>query len=166
MYIERDLFENLDALAIPYQTYRHSPVLTVQEAEVVCANLPPFGHCKNLFLKDRKKRVWLLVTLFDTKISLKKLAKELQAPELRFASPKLLTQYLGVTPGAVSPFGLINDVEHQVNVVLDTALFDHEQVGFHPLHNEATTLIKPADLKKFIEHLGNTIILKPLTQNN
>jgi len=161
MHTEKDLFEYLDKIEILHKTYYHEPVLTVEQAEKAYINSPAFGQCKNLFLKDRRKKIWLLVAHKDTNIMLKKIAKALDAPELRFASPELLKENLGVAPGAVTPFGVLNDSEHKVNVILDPALFDYELVGFHPLHNAATTLIKPADLKKFIEQQGNTIIMLP-----
>lgn len=157
----QQLFKFLDDLNIKYQTHSHKPVFTVDEAVDVFKEFPPFGQCKNLFLKDSKKNFWLVVALFDTQIKLKNLSKIIHAPELRFADENLLQSYLGVTAGSVTPFGLINDQNHVVNVVLDQNLFDHKTLGFHPLTNDATTFIAPDDLRKFISALGNKIqILK------
>src|SRR5947207_11315996 len=99
MMSKQTLFDRLQELGIKTTTYEHEPVFTVQEAAVVFAQYPSFGQCKNLFLKDSKKRFWLVVALFDTQVQLKVLSKHLQAPELRFADADLLMNYLGVTPG-------------------------------------------------------------------
>ncbi len=157
MVVAQPLFKFLDDLKIKYQTHSHKPVFTVDEAVAVFKEFPPFGQCKNLFLKDSKKNFWLVVALFDTQIKLKDLSKIIHAPELRFANENLLQSYLGVTAGSVTLFGLINDKNHVVNVVLDKGLFDHQTLGFHPLTNDATTFISPDDLRKFISALGNKI---------
>lgn len=158
MKTEKDLFHLFDQLNIETKTYGHEPLFTVEQAKKAVAHIPG-GHCKNLFLKDSKKRFWLIVAQADAKVSLKKMAKDLPAPELRFAQPELLKQYLDLEPGSVTPFGLINDKEHAITVVLDQSLFDYDTLSFHPLRNTASTTIAPQDLKKFIEHLGNRIIL-------
>lgn len=157
MVTVQQLFKLLDNLEIKHQTHYHKPVFTVQEALSVFKEFSPFGQCKNLFLKDSKKNFWLVVALFDTQIKLKELAKSIHAPELRFADAMLLKEYLGVTPGSVTPFGLINDKNHVVRVILDQGLFDYETLGFHPLANDATTFITPHDLQKFINALGNSV---------
>lgn len=152
------LFDRLKAIGINYTTYEHIPVFTCAESETVCATLPKFGQCKNLFLKDRKKRLWLIVALNSTQVQLRELAKTLDAPELRFADAALLMQTLGVEAGSVTPFALINDTQHAVTVVLDRLLLEQTVVGFHPLKNDATTVISPDDLLKFIKSCGNTIL--------
>lgn len=161
MHTPQTLFERLDALGIKYVNYKHAPAFTVQDAHEILVHLPPFGPCKNLFLRDKKNRLYLVVVLFDTKISIKELAKALSAPELRFANPEQLLCTLGVTPGSVTPFGLINDIQHSVTVILDQKLFTHEYIGIHPLVNDATTLLAPTDLRLFIESCGNRIIELP-----
>ncbi len=150
-----ELFKLLSSLSIDNKTYTHERVYTVDEARAV--NLPSLP-CKNLFLKDSNKRFWLVVALPDTKIVLKELAKMICAPELRFADEATLMHYLGVEPGSVTPFGLINDKNHEVTVILDSDLFTAETLGFHPLSNDETTFIKPNDLKKFIQKMGNKLL--------
>lgn len=148
------LFNKLQTLSIPHTTYPHEPVFTVEQALQLVSTIPG-ASCKNLFLKDSKNRFYLLVAVHDTMINLKKLSKNISAPELRFANADLLKHYLGVEPGSVTPFGLINDQDHAVTVLLDNNLFSHTHVGFHPLINNATTVISPENLKKFIAGCGN-----------
>src|SRR5262249_10893729 len=113
------------------------------------------GHCKNLFLKDRKGRMWLLVTLEDRRIDIKNLEGRLGAARLSFGSPDRLLRVLGVTPGAGTPFALINDREHEVSVVLDRAMLEFDPLNYHPLTNDRTTAIRPKDLICFIEACGH-----------
>ncbi len=149
------LFKKLEALNIASQTISHMPVFTCEEALKTLELLPVHGSVKNLFLKDKKKRFWLIVAVHTTQIQLKGLAKFLPAPELRFAGSDDLFNYLGVLPGSVTPLSLINDKDHVVNIILDEQLFDHQIIGVHPLSNDATTLLTPQDLKNFIESCGN-----------
>lgn len=161
MHTPESLFERLDALSIKHSTYHHAPAFTVHDAQEIMSHLPPCGPCKNLFLKDKKGRLYLVIALFDTIISIKELGKALQASELHFASPEQLLLTLGVTPGSVTPFGLINDKDHSVIVVFDPALLAHAYIGVHPLINSATTLLTPEALKLFIESCGNRIVQLP-----
>jgi Ala-tRNA(Pro) deacylase len=156
---EQELNNKFKELGIAYTTYNHQAAFTVEEMSSIKNELPECGHCKNLFLKDSKKRVWLIVALCATQINLKEVSKLLQAPELRFADADMLMNYLGVIPGSVTPFGLLNDTEHAVHVVLDKALFTHDQVGFHPLRNDATTIINVTDLQKFVAACGNLVYI-------
>lgn len=156
MQTRKELFDYLDRLGIQTVTHEHAPVFTVeqalQEPGALCG-----APVKNLFLKDDKKCFWLIVAHADTPIRLKELGREIGAPNLRFAQPELLMQYLGVEPGSVTPFGLINDTQHIVRVILDQRLFDFSEIGVHPLINSATTAIAPGDLKQFIHARGNTV---------
>jgi Ala-tRNA(Pro) deacylase len=154
---QKKLFDYLEHLSIETKTYFHEPVFTVGQAQAT-AHVPA-THCKNLFLKDSKKRLWLIVALHDTTIQLKAVAKKLEAPELRFASPELLMQHLKVIPGSVTPLALINDTNHEVLVVLDSRIMQEETIGCHPLENNATTVMKPADLQKFINACGNRTLV-------
>ncbi|HEX2978405.1 MAG TPA: prolyl-tRNA synthetase associated domain-containing protein [Candidatus Babeliales bacterium] len=151
---EKELFDILHRMQIKTNTYEHEPAFAVQDA-VELKSLIPGSFVKNLFLKDRNKKYWLVVALFETKIQLKKLAKRLNAPELRFASPEELEKILKVQPGSVTPFALMHDTNHEVNVLLDKQIELAEKIGIHPLRNTATTLIGPEDLKKFIAYCGN-----------
>lgn len=152
------LFKKLSELSIEYKTYFHEPLFTCQQA-IEATSLIPATQCKNLFLKDDKKNLYLVVAVSDisheTKIHFKALSQYLKTPGLRFANSQLLHQYLGVQPGSVTPFGLICDTEHKVVVLLDVMLFKAEYIGFHPLENNATTVIVPTDLIKFVQACMN-----------
>ena len=148
------VFQKLQELLIDNKTYYHEPLFKVDQALAATAHIPG-AQCKNLFLKDDKKKLYLIVAVHDTAIQLKKLSKYIQASGLRFADENLLYEYLKVKPGSVTPFGLIFDANHAITVLLDAHLFKHELVGFHPLENTATTVIKPADLEKFIQASQN-----------
>jgi Ala-tRNA(Pro) deacylase len=148
---QQKLFDFFDSLKIGYQTYYHNPVFTCQEKVDVEIPAP---STKNLFLKDDKKSFWLISALQETKIDLKLVAKVFDAKGLRFAQAELLREYLGVEPGSVTFFALMNDKEKRVFPILDRKIFDAELVGFHPLKNDATTVIASKDLIKFIESLG------------
>jgi len=148
------LFARLDALGIPYRTYTHPPVFTVAESAALRGSLPG-GHCKSLFLKDRKGGLWLVVALEERRIDLKLLADSLGAPRFSFGSPELLREVLGVAPGSVTPFALANDTARQVAVVLDKGMLEHDPLNYHPLENNRTTAIAPADLLRFIAACGH-----------
>lgn len=156
MESEKKLFELFHRLGITTKTFEHEPLFTVEQAQAVAHNLPG-AQCKNLFLKDSKQQLWLIVAHADSRIDLKTVARLFNAPELRFANADLLHTHLGVVPGAVTPFGLINDQEHRIIVLLDLILFDYDLVGFHPLRNSATTVLSPHALKKFIDACGNKV---------
>lgn len=148
------LFARLDALGIVHRTHTHPPVFTVAESAALRGSLPG-GHCKSLFLKDRKGGLWLVVALEERRIDLKLLADALDAPRFSFGSPELLQQVLGVTPGSVTPFALANDTVHRVAVVLDEGMLDRDPLNYHPLVNDRTTAIAPGDLLRFIETCGH-----------
>ncbi|MBA3954276.1 prolyl-tRNA synthetase associated domain-containing protein [Candidatus Dependentiae bacterium] len=154
MTAKENLFNKLEELNIKYQTYNHEPLLTIEQSLKAAFHIPGIG-CKNLFLKDNKNNLYLIVAVYDTKIALKPLSKNIKAPELRFANEELLKQYLGVVPGSVTPFGILNDKDHNVKILLDSRIFNYDQAGFHPLENTQTTVISTKDLKKFIEYCGN-----------
>src|SRR5271167_4859657 len=148
------LFERLDALGIVCLTYSHPPVFTVAEATALRGSLPG-GHCKSLFLKDKKGGFWLAVMLEERRTDLKKLASRLGAPRYSFGGAADLYEVLGVRPGSVTPFALVNDVEHLVTPVLDAAMLDHDPLNYHPLANDRTTAIASADLLRFIAAGGH-----------
>lgn len=150
---EEDLFARFDALGVTHTTTRHRPVFTVEEGADLKARMPG-GHTKNLFLKDKKGALFLLCALGDTPIDLNAASKVLGAGRFSFGSAERLKENLGVAPGSVTLFALINDPERKVTLVLDEALFAHDPVNFHPLKNDATTAISPADMLKFIRSLG------------
>jgi Ala-tRNA(Pro) deacylase len=148
------LFARLDALGIAHRTYGHPPVFTVAEAVALRGQLPG-GHCKSLFLKDKKGGLWLVVALEERRIDLKRLADALGAPRFSFGNAELLFQVLGVRPGSVTPFALANDETQRVAVVLDRGMLEHDPLNYHPLENDRTTAIAPGDLLRFIEACGH-----------
>ena len=148
---QQKLFDFFDALGIKHQTFHHKPVFTCEEAMDVEIPAP---NTKNLFLKDDKKRFWIISALQTTKIDLKAVAKVLDAKGLRFAQLDLLREHLGVEPGSVTIFALINDTQKKVFPILDKKIFEYEVTCFHPLKNDATTVIVSQDLIKFIKALG------------
>ncbi len=149
------LFAALDALGIKYSTVKHPPLFTVEQSRNLRGQIPG-GHTKNLFLRDKKYAIYLVVTLEDAEIDLKGLHRQLGASgRFSFGSADLMREVLGVEPGSVTPFGAINDTEGRVNVVLDAAMMEHETLNFHPLVNIMTTAIKRADLVKFLESTGH-----------
>lgn len=150
---EEDLLARFDALGIAHTTTRHRPVFTVEEGVDLKTQMPG-GHSKNLFLKDKKGALFLLCALSDTAIDLNAVSKALGAARFSFGSAERLKENLGVEPGSVTLFALINDPERKVTLVLDEALFAHDPVNFHPLRNDATTAVSPADMLKFIRSLG------------
>lgn len=148
-----ELLAFLDALGVAHRTVDHAPVFTVAESAGVKIDLPG-GHTKNLFLKDKKGRLVLVSALAETQIRLNQLHKVLGCDRLSFASAELLEESLGVAPGSVTMFGLINDPSLRVRAVLDAALLDHDLVNFHPLSNDATTAVGARDLLAFVRATG------------
>ena len=149
-----ELFRRLGELGIETETMTHPPVFTVEENRELRGDLPG-AHCKSLFLKDKKGVLWLVVALEDRRLDLKALAGLIGAARLSFASPERLAAHLGVEPGSVTPFALINDPDNAVRVVIDADIARSERANFHPLTNDATTAIAPADLLRFIAALGH-----------
>jgi Ala-tRNA(Pro) deacylase len=149
-----DLFRRLRDLGIAHQTHGHPAVFTVEEARRHCGHLPG-AHCKNLFLKDKKGALWLVVTLDGREVDIKALQKAIGAARLSFGKAELLHDVLGVTPGAVTPFALINDTRQRVRVILDAEMMAADLLNYHPLRNDATTAIAPADLRRFIDACGH-----------
>ena len=148
------LLDRLLAMGLATKSLRHPPVFTVEEAKALRGDLPG-AHTKNLFLRDKKGRMWLLVALADSKIELKRLARVLGSRGLSFASPERLLTHLGVTPGAVTPFGVINDERGLVEVVIERAVLDFDLINCHPLDNAMTTSIASEDLLRFLEAVGH-----------
>jgi Ala-tRNA(Pro) deacylase len=146
---DEDLFRKLEALGIHHRTFEHAPVFTVEESQAACAHIPG-GHTKNLFLKDRKDGLWLVVAREHVPVDLNALAKQLGVARFSFASAELLLEMLGVPPGSVTPFALINDGESCVRAVLDEGMLSLDPLNFHPLRNDRTTAIAPSGLLKFI----------------
>ncbi len=148
------LLARLEGLGIAVQIHRHPPVYTVEQAKALRGGLTG-NHIKNLFLRNKKGAMWLITCLEDRKIDLKALGQALGAGRFSFGSAERLRTYLGVLPGAVTPFAVINDTEGKVQVVLDAGVFDCDPVNAHPLVNDRTAAISPADLVRFLEAVGH-----------
>lgn len=150
-----DLFAFLDRLGIGHMTVEHAAAHTVEEAQAHRGELPG-GHAKNLFLKSKKGELYLIVAEETTPIELNRLFKRIGAARLSFGNAELMREVLGVEPGSVTPFALINDRERRrVAVVLDERLMRLDPLHFHPLKNTATTRISRDDLLTFIRACGH-----------
>ena len=148
------LFRALADLGIETVTHTHPPLKTVEDSKALRGDLPG-GHCKNLFLKDKKGQLWLVVTLEDRPVDMKDLKQRIGSAHLSFGRAELLAEVLGVAPGAVTPFALINDRAGQVNVVLDADMMALDLLNYHPLVNTMTVAIRPGDLRAFIRWTGH-----------
>jgi Ala-tRNA(Pro) deacylase len=161
-----DLLAFLDRLAIPTDTVEHPPLFSVEESTALRGDIPG-GHTKNLFVKDKKSRLFLLVVEEGAVVDLKRVHEKIGAQgRVSFGSAELLEEVWGVRPGAVTPFGAINDHEGRVTVVLDAALMRHARLNFHPLVNTRTTGLESADLLKFLVATGHQPIVVGLDSGN
>jgi len=151
---EAALYERLRALGIAWTKFEHAPVFTVEEAAEV-NRVQPGGHTKNLFLKDKKGGLWLVVLRDDFRLDLNTLSRQIGASRFSFGSGELLVTTLGVPPGSVTPFALMNDPGHRVRVVLDEAMLRLDPINFHPLRNDRTIAVSAHDLLKFIADCGH-----------
>ena len=150
-----DLFQLLDKLQIAVTTVDHPPLFTVQESQALRGTIPG-AHTKNLFLKDKKGRYFLLTVAEDAEIDLKSVHKVIGASgRVSFGSSERLMELLGVSPGSVTVFGLINDDDGAVTIVLDATLMENATINAHPLSNDATTSIARDDLLRFIRETGH-----------
>ena len=154
---EEKVYEVLRKLGIAYVKHEHPPVYTVDQAEQYWEDIEG-THCKNIFLRDKKgKRHYLVILLASKKVDLQALERQLGEDKLSFASPERLIRYLGLEPGAVSPFGLINDSKKEVQVIIDRDLRRAEIVNFHPNVNTATVGIDFTDFEKFLAWCRNRV---------
>jgi Ala-tRNA(Pro) deacylase len=156
---EAELYALLGAHGIVYTHHTHPPLFTVADSQALRGELPG-GHVKNMFMKDKKGAIWLATCLEDRRIRIRDLEKEIGAKNLSFGKEDLLWDVLGVRPGAVTPFGLINDTAPQrVQVALDAQMLERDPLNFHPLHNEATTTISKDGFLKFLALTGHQPVL-------
>lgn len=149
-----ELMARLKRLGIATTTVEHPPLHTVEQSRALRGDIPG-GHTKNLFLKCKKGALWLVVALEDEPIDLKRLHERIGSGRLSFGRAELLLEVLGVPPGSVTPFSLVNDTEKRVNVVLDERMMAIETLNFHPLANTATTSIASGDLMRFVRDCGH-----------
>lgn len=150
---QEELLHTLDEHGITYINHRHPAVYTVDEAAMHQDGIDGV-HSKNLFFKDKKKKLFLVVTLSDKPIVIKEVAKKIGAKNLSFGNPALLAEVLGVIPGAVTPFAVINADGQPLKVILDQEMMENKLLNFHPLENTATTTISNEDLVRFMKHCG------------
>jgi Ala-tRNA(Pro) deacylase len=143
----------LAEIGVGFRTHEHPAVFRVDEGHDIKAEMPG-AHTKNLFLKDKKGQLWLISARQDTVIDLKRLHRHIGSDRLSFGNAELMLETLGVTPGSVTAFGLVNDREHRVRFVLDKALDDAALVNFHPLTNTATTAVSRDGLHAFLAAIG------------
>ncbi len=154
---EAKVYEVLKNLGIPYTRHEHPPVFTVEQAERHWTNISG-AHCKNLFLRNKRgTRHYLVILLTSKKADLKQLNVKLKEDRLSFGSAERLQKYLGLEPGAVSPFGLINDSRKKVVVIVDQDLRRAERVNFHPNINSVTLGIETSDFERFLASTGNEV---------
>ena len=151
---EAELYALFDEHGIAYVHNTHPALFTVEESKALRGDLPG-AHVKNMFLKDKKGQFWLVTCLEHRKIRIRDLEKQVGAQKASFGKPEALWELLGIKPGAVSPFGLINDPDHRVRVVLDQQMLDVDPINAHPLHNEATTTISAVDFRRFVQITGH-----------
>lgn len=152
------LFKKLDELGIAHKTHEHKAVFTVEESAEIKTNLPG-GHTKNLFLKDKNGTYFLISALGDTQIPINKLHRTFECKRLSFGKPEPLLELLGVTPGSVTFFSIMNDTKNQVKLVLDKSIFDHGIINFHPMENTATTAVKSAALITFAKAVDHDPVI-------
>jgi Ala-tRNA(Pro) deacylase len=158
----RDVLRVLDSLGIQYEVYEHPPVFTAEDAAVHWAGIPA-TPVKNLFLRNKKgDRHYLVILGIDREADLRRLVKVIGDDRLSFGSPERLMAHLGLTPGSVSPFGLINNTDGRVIVVLDARLRDAERLIFHPNINSASLAISRPDFERFLGSRPNVVRWLPL----
>ncbi|MBW8813800.1 MAG: prolyl-tRNA synthetase associated domain-containing protein [Caulobacterales bacterium] len=155
MHGRDELLAFLAAHGVEQTTYDHPPVFTVAESGEVKAKIPG-AHTKNLFLKDAKDQLWLVSAEGHAEIDLKRLHTVIGSARLSFGKAELMEAVLGVTPGSVTAFGLINDTAHRVRFVLDRTLAEADRVNFHPLTNTATTSVTAEGFRRFLAAVGVT----------
>jgi len=159
-----DLFARLDALGVAYDTVEHAPLFTVDDSQKLRGEIPG-GHTKNLFVKDKKGRLFLLVLGEEAIVDLKRVHEKIGGQgRVSFGSGELLEEVWGVKPGAVTPFGAINDRDGKVTVALDAALMAESRLNFHPLVNTRTTGLASDDLVKFLRSTGHEPLIVALAE--
>jgi Ala-tRNA(Pro) deacylase len=158
-----DLFAYLDTLGISHTTHWHAAVFTVDQSTGLKSTLPG-GHTKNLFLRDKDDNIILIAAEAHSQLKLNKLHRLIGTKRLSFASPELMGELLGVTPGSVTAFALMNDTEGRVRFLVDAALMEHDPVNFHPLTNTGTTAVSREDFETFVRATGHGFEVIDFTQ--
>jgi len=159
VFDDAGLLTRLDELGIACETHAHPPLFTVEQSRALRGDLPG-AHIKNLFLRDKKRRMWLVTVLESREVDLKELRRRIGAQgNLSFGNAELLMTHLGVVPGAVTPFAVINDRAGAVTMVLDKALLDQPVVNAHPLRNDRTSALSASDLVRFLDAEGHPPVI-------
>ncbi|WP_018148742.1 prolyl-tRNA synthetase associated domain-containing protein [Henriciella marina] len=153
-----DLFAYLDRLGLDHETRWHEATFTVDEGRDLKEAMPG-GHTKNLFMKDKDGVIVLIAAHAESELKLNQLHKLIGTRRLSFASGELMEELLGVTPGSVTAFSLINDTENKVQFIVDAALMPFETLNFHPLVNTGTTAISRSDFKRFVDATGHDLTI-------
>lgn len=151
---KEQLIAHLDGLGIKYKIYDHDPIFTVEQGAHLKKSIPG-THCRNLFLYDKKKRMVLVTAANETKIDLKKLNKILECGRFSFCSPARLWENLGIRPGSVNPFCIMNDKNKNIRMVIDKKMMDADLINVHPMDNAATIGMAPQDLIKFMDSINH-----------
>lgn len=153
---QKELYELLDKLGISFEYHEHPPLATISDAIVHWKDYNS-GRCKNIFFRNHKgNRHYLVILEHLRQLDIHDLEKRLKQGKLTFASDRRLKEHLGLEPGAVSPFGLINDKNRNVHLFIDEELQNCERLAFHPNDNSATLVISKTDFLKFLDYMGNT----------
>lgn len=151
----QEVLDHLKELQIDFQIHEHPPLPTIEIAREYWKDIPGVTHCKNLFFRNHKgNRHYLVVLHCDQLMDIHQMEKVLRQGKISFASPERMEKYLGLSPGSVSPFGLIHDKERQVKLFIDKNLQNTEYVSFHPNENTASLVLKTRDLIRFLDHWG------------
>ena len=153
-----DLYEAFRACGVDYDTVEHPPIFTVADGADIKASIPG-ASTKNLFLKDKKGAFFLICAVATTQIRINRLHSILNCKRLSFGKEEALYEHLGVRPGSVTLYSIINDPDHKVTLILDAALLNETRVNFHPLENTATTGLSRDDMLNFIRHMGREPII-------
>ncbi|MDR7002111.1 prolyl-tRNA synthetase associated domain-containing protein [Neobacillus niacini] len=154
---EKSVYDVLEQLNISFKEYEHVPVFTVEEIRNLEITIPG-AHTKNLFLRNRKgDKHFLVIVSEDKGVDLKSLSKLIESTPLSFGSPERLNKYLSVYPGAVGAFGLINDTDNHVQVVVDDDLLDKDTINFHPNVNTATVNLSVQDFRRYLDSIHNPV---------
>ncbi len=156
------VLDRLNDLGVPFTLYHHEAVFTVAESEKLDIDMPGV-HCRNLFLRDKKKNNFLVVLQHATDVDIKKLAGVIGSDKLSFGSAERLWEYLGVKPGSVCPYAMINDTGHNVKIFLEKSMMEADIVNYHPLINTMTVGTSPQGLIRFLESCGATPHIVDLT---
>lgn len=153
---QQELYFLLEKLSIDFEYHEHPPVATIEDAKIYWKDLNS-GRCKNIFFRNHKgDRHYLVILEHMRQLDIHDLEKRLKQGKLSFASDQRLQKYLGVEPGSVSPFGLINDKDHQVYLFIDEKLNECTRLSFHPNINTASLVIAKTDFIKFLNSMGNS----------